>query len=65
MVGRWPTSPFDAFADVMHEAPDGVRTLLAPTQQVADFGATQASVSVRIYQRSATVGRGTPLIFEA
>lgn len=34
-------------------------------QQVADFGATQASVSVRIYQRSATVGRGTPLIFEA
>lgn len=34
-------------------------------QQVADFGATQASVSTRIYQRSATVGRGTPLIFEA
>ena len=34
-------------------------------QQVADFGATQAHVSTRIYQRSATVGRGTPLIFEA
>ena len=34
-------------------------------QQVADFGATQASVSTRIYQRSAIVGRGTPLIFEA
>jgi len=34
-------------------------------QQVADFGATQAHVSTRIYQRSAIVGRGTPLIFEA
>ncbi len=30
-------SPFGSFADVMHEAPDGVRTLLAPTQEVADF----------------------------
>ena len=37
VVGRWPVSPFGSFADVMHEAPDGVRTLLAPTQEVADF----------------------------
>ncbi len=37
VIGRWPVSPFGSFADVMHEAPDGVRTLLAPTQQVADF----------------------------
>ncbi len=37
VIGRWPVSPFGSFADVMHEAPDGVRTLLAPTQEVADF----------------------------
>lgn len=37
VVGRWPESPFGAFADVMHEDPDGVRTLLAPTEQVAEF----------------------------
>lgn len=28
------------------------------TQQIADFGATQSSVSVRIYQISGAVGRG-------
>ncbi|CAN5740724.1 hypothetical protein BH10ACT1_BH10ACT1_01240 [soil metagenome] len=37
VVGRWPSSPFGPFADVMHEAPDGTRTLLAPTEQVAEF----------------------------
>lgn len=37
MVGRWPVSPFGAFADVMHEAPDGLRTLFAPTDRVAEF----------------------------
>jgi hypothetical protein len=37
VVGRWPTSPFGAFADVMHEAPDGVRTLLAPSDAIAEF----------------------------
>lgn len=37
VVGRWPHSPFGSFADVMHEAPDGTRTLWAPTRQVADF----------------------------
>lgn len=37
VVGRWPSSPYGSFADVMHEAPDGTRTLLAPTTQVADF----------------------------
>jgi hypothetical protein len=49
VVGRWPTSPFGAFADVMHEAPGGVRTLLAPTQQVADFvSATYRFDAIRI-----------------
>ena len=37
VVGRWPWSPFGPFADVMHEAPDGVRTLLAPSDRVAEF----------------------------
>lgn len=37
VIGRWPESPFGPFADVMWEAPDGTRTLLAPSQQVADF----------------------------
>ena len=37
VVGRWPTSPFGPFADVMHEDPDGIRTLLAPTDEIAAF----------------------------
>jgi hypothetical protein len=37
VVGRWPASPFGPFADVMHEAPDGTRSLLAPTDEVAGF----------------------------
>jgi hypothetical protein len=37
VIGRWPSSPFGSFADVMHESPDGTRTLLAPTAQVAEF----------------------------
>jgi hypothetical protein len=32
----------------------------AAAQQTADFGAPQSSVSLRIYQLSATRGRGTP-----
>jgi hypothetical protein len=37
VVGCWPSSPFGAFADVMHEGSDGVRTLLAPSGIVAEF----------------------------
>jgi len=37
VVGLWPRSPFGPFADVMIESPDGTRTLLAPSQAVADF----------------------------
>ena len=45
------------------------RTLTASTpaaaytsaQQVTDFGANQATLYVRVYQISATVGRGYPL----
>jgi hypothetical protein len=37
VVGRWMSSPFGAFLDVMHERPDGTRRLIAPTEQVAQF----------------------------
>src|SRR5918998_867562 len=37
VVGRWTGSPFGPFADVMHEAPDGTRTLLAPGDEIAGY----------------------------
>ncbi|BBY25986.1 hypothetical protein [Mycolicibacterium sediminis] len=37
VVGSWLTSPFGRFADVMVETADGVRTLLAPSREIADF----------------------------
>jgi hypothetical protein len=50
------------------DGPSVVRTLSAATPsalytaaaQTADFGAPQPSVSVKVYQLSATVGRGWP-----
>ena len=49
IVGRWPDSPFGEFTDVMHEAPDGTRTLLAPTDTVAEFvSATYTFDHIRI-----------------
>jgi len=35
-------------------------TLYAAADETADFGATQSSLAVRVYQMSATVGRGFP-----
>ncbi|MCR1980831.1 hypothetical protein NSA53_01085 [Cellulosimicrobium cellulans] len=40
VVGRWDTSPFGAFADVMVERPDGERILLAPSRPVAELVAS-------------------------
>ena len=37
VVGRWERSPLGRFADVMVEDEQGHRTLLAPTDEVADF----------------------------
>lgn len=37
VAGRWHDAPFGPFADVMWCRPDGRRTLLAPTEAVADF----------------------------
>ena len=37
VVGRWPVSPFGPISDVMVEAPDGGRLLIAPNDEVAGF----------------------------
>jgi hypothetical protein len=37
VAGLWQRSPFGAFADVMLEDADGHRTLLAPSEEVAEF----------------------------
>ena len=50
------------------DGPDVVRTISATSpaanytaaQQTADFGSAQASVAVKVFQISATVGRGWP-----
>lgn len=40
VVGRWPVSPFGPISDVMVEAPDGTRLLIAPSDEVARFVAS-------------------------
>ena len=40
VVGSWLTSPFGRFADVMVETSDGRRTLLAPSDEIAEFIST-------------------------
>lgn len=37
VIGRWDTSPFGEFTDVMLEDAAGHRTLLAPSREVADY----------------------------
>jgi len=37
VLGMWAQTPFGSFADAMIETPDGHRTLVAPTAEVADF----------------------------
>ncbi|MEQ3552463.1 hypothetical protein WIS52_18470 [Pseudonocardia nematodicida] len=37
VIGHWPHSPLGPFTDVMTEDARGHRTLLAPTDEVADF----------------------------
>ena len=37
VVGRWWSTPFGAFSDVMLEDPEGLRRLIAPTADVATF----------------------------
>lgn len=40
VIGRWEDSPFGSFADVMVESPSGRRTLLAPSDEVAELVST-------------------------
>lgn len=37
VIGRWDTSPFGAFTDVMMEDSVGHRTLLAPSAEIAEY----------------------------
>lgn len=37
VIGSWAHSKFGVFADAMVEAADGHRTLVAPSQQIADY----------------------------
>ncbi|MFP5022022.1 hypothetical protein [Pseudonocardia phyllosphaerae] len=49
VVGHWPESPLGSFTDVMTESPDGHRTLLAPSERVAEFvAATYTFDDVRV-----------------
>lgn len=49
VVGVWQSSPFGTFADVMVQAADGQRLLLAPTTDVAEFvSATYSFDEIRV-----------------
>jgi hypothetical protein len=59
VVGRWDESPFGAFADVMVQDSSGHRTLLAPTDEVAEFiSATYVFDEVVVRPVVAEVGSG-------
>jgi len=40
VIGSWLESPYGHFADVMVESADGHRTLLAPSEEIAEFVST-------------------------
>jgi hypothetical protein len=46
VIGMWATSPLGAFTDVMVQSAEGTRTLLAPTQAVADYVAGAYSFDI-------------------
>jgi hypothetical protein len=51
VVGRWDSSPFGAFTDVMMEDAGGLRTLLAPSDGIAAYvGSTYSFDEVRVVQ---------------
>ena len=64
VIGRWPTSPFGPIADAMVEAGDGVRTLIAPTTEVADYIAGVYSFDEAIVADVATSRSPDGLHFE-
>ncbi|MFI0237952.1 hypothetical protein [Streptomyces sp. NPDC016845] len=60
VVGMWRESPFGPVTDLMMERPDGHRTLIAPTPDLADYiAATYTFDEVRMEPVALTVeGRG-------
>lgn len=58
VIGMWDASPFGSFADAMIEQPSGHRTLLAPSDQVAEFVASTYSFD-EIRVEPVSVERGT------
>jgi hypothetical protein len=55
IVGRWPSSPFGSFTDLMHESPGGHRMLVAPTTEIAEYvSATYVFDEVRIASITST-----------
>lgn len=46
VIGRWTQSPLGAFTDVMMEDASGERTLIAPSQEVADYVSATYSFDV-------------------
>jgi hypothetical protein len=59
VIGRWTSSPFGPFADVMVESDDGVRILLAPSDEIATYvSSTYEFDDVRIVEVQAQRAEG-------
>jgi hypothetical protein len=65
VIGRWPVSPFGPISDVMLEAPDGMRLLLAPSVSVAGFIASTYCFDAVDVTTVDTVRRSTGLTVAA
>ena len=50
VVGRWDSSPWGAFADVMLEDASGHRVLLAPSERVRSFVASTYSFDEEVIE---------------
>jgi hypothetical protein len=58
VIGRWDTSPFGAFTDVMMEDSAGHRTLLAPSREIVEYvGSTYTFDDVVLSEITSTLGR--------
>lgn len=58
VVGRWDSSPWGAFADVMVEDASGHRVLLAPTEQVREFVASTYTFDEEVIEPVAVTDAG-------
>lgn len=71
VIGRWADSPYGSFADAMVERRDGVRVLIAPSAEIADFVARVYTFDETVVSDVSVVRsdhqlcfRGGPLIAE-